>query len=78
MEKPASAAAVRPTETAVTLPVPKRSVMRSESSAETMVPAEMTMEMPPAHDNGAPRSWLMDGHAAPSIASGNPKLMNAT
>ena len=52
--------------------------MRSESNAETMVPAEMTIEMPPAHDSGAPRSWLMDGHAAPSIASGNPKLMNAT
>ncbi len=58
-------AAVTPTETAVTLPAPKCSVIRSESNAETIVPMEMTMEMPPAHDSGTSRSWLMDGHADP-------------
>ncbi len=52
--------------------------MRSESSADTMVPAEIIMEMPPAQEIGAFRSPLMVGHAAPSTASGNPRLMKAT
>ena len=66
-----------PTDTAVTRPAPNRSVMRSLSSAETMVPALIVIEMPPAHETGAPRSWLIVGHAAPSRASGRPRLMKA-
>ena len=47
-EKPARATAVRPTLTAVTLPAPSRLVSRSLIKLETMVPAEISMEMTPA------------------------------
>ena len=53
-------------------------VIRSESSAETIVNMEITAEMPPAHATGTFRSWLMVGHADPSSESGNPRLINAT
>ena len=78
MEKPAKAAAVNATETAVTLPAPNFNVIRSESSAETIVNMEITAEMPPAHATGTFRFWLMVGHADPSSESGNPRLTNAT
>ena len=42
-----------------------------------MVPAEITIDMPPAHDIGTPNCWSMDGHAAPSKESGKPRLMKA-
>ncbi len=42
-----------------------------------MVPAEMTIEMPPANETGTPKSWYIVGQAAPSMASGNPRLTNA-
>ena len=77
MEKPNNANAVNTTDTAVTLPAPNRKVMRSDSSADTMVPAEIVMEMPPAQEIGACRSPLIVGHAAPSTASGRPRLMKA-
>ena len=48
MEKPKSATAVIATLNAVTFAVPKRRVMRSLSKLETMVPAEIVMEMGPA------------------------------
>ena len=42
-----------------------------------MVPTEMIMDTPPAQDTPAPSCGYMLGHAAPSSASGRPRLMNA-
>ncbi len=43
-----------------------------------MVPAEMVMEMPPSQETGAFKSVPIVGQAAPSTASGKPRLMKAT
>ena len=48
MENPNSAAAVMPTLRAVTRPGPSLRVSRSLCRLETMVPAEIIMEMSPA------------------------------
>ena len=77
VEKPKSATAVSATLPAVTLPVPRRLLSRSLARLETMVPAEMIMDTAPAQDRPAPRGWYMLGQAAPSSASGRPRLMNA-
>ena len=62
----------------MTLPAPNRKVIRSDSNADTMVPAEMVMEMPPSQETGAFKSVPIVGQAAPSTASGKPRLMKAT
>ena len=62
---------------AVTHPVPRRSFRRSLARAERMVQAEMIIETPPAQENCAPSCGYMVGHAAPSRASGRPRLINA-
>ena len=48
MEKPKSAAAVANTDTAVTLPAPKRRVSASLISADMTVPTLITVEITPA------------------------------
>ena len=77
VEKPNSATAVVATLSAVTLPVPSLLLRRSLARLETIVPAEMIMDTPPAHDTPAPSWGYMLGHAAPSSASGRPRLMKA-
>ena len=77
VEKPNSATAVVATLSAVTLPVPSLLLSRSLARLDTIVPAEMIMDTPPAHDTPAPSWGYMVGHAAPSRASGRPRLMNA-
>jgi hypothetical protein len=72
-----SATAVVATEHAVTRPTPKRNVIRSDMSAETIVPKEITVEIPPAQDTGTPKAGPIVGHAAPRSPSGNPKLTKA-
>ena len=77
VEKPSSATAVVATLSAVTRPVPRRVLSRSLARLDTMVPAEMIIDTPPAHDTPAPSWGYILGHAAPSSASGRPRLMNA-
>ena len=77
MEKPNSATAVVATLSAVTRPVPRRVLSRSLARLDTMVPTEMIMDTPPAQDTPAPSCGYMLGHAAPSSASGRPRLMKA-
>jgi len=77
VEKPSSAAAVMPTLMAVTLPGPRRAVRASLARLEMTVPAEMIMDTPPAQDRPAPKPWYMLGQAAPSRASGRPRLIKA-
>ena len=77
VEKPNSATAVVATLSAVTLPVPRRPLSQSLARLDTMVPAEIIMDTPPAQDTPAPSGAYMDGQAAPSSASGRPRLMNA-
>ena len=62
---------------AVTLPVPSLLLSQSLARLDTMVPTEMIMDTPPAQDTPAPSCGYMLGHAAPSSASGRPRLMNA-
>lgn len=73
MEKPNSATAVVRTLTAVTFPVPNRVFSRSLFRLETIVPAEIIMEMIPAAETEVPSSWYMTGHAEPSRESGQSK-----
>ena len=77
VEKPNSAAAVVPTLMAVTLPGPSRAVRVSLARLDTTVPAEMIMEIMPAQDRPAPKPRYMLGQAAPSRASGRPRLIKA-
>lgn len=76
-EKPSRAAAVIATLMAVTLPVPRRRVSRSLCKLETTVPTAMIMERIPAYEMGTPNSGCIEGHAAPSRASGRPRLIKA-
>ena len=77
VEKPNSATAVVATLSAVTLPVPSLLLSQSLARLDTMVPTEMIMDTPPAQDTPAPSWGYMLGHAAPSSASGRPRLMKA-
>jgi hypothetical protein len=77
VEKPNSATAVRATDAAVSLPVPRRRTSVSVMRLETMVPRQMTTDIAPASDTAAPRSACMAGHAAPRRPSGSPRLTNA-
>ena len=77
MEKPNSATAVVATLSAVTRPVPRRVLSRSLARLDTMVPAEIIIDTPPAQATPAPSCGYMLGHAAPSSASGRPRLMKA-
>ena len=77
IEKPARAAAVRPTLRAVTLPAPSRLVSRSLIKLETMVPPEISMEITPAQDMGTFSCPYMEGQAEPRRESGRPRLMKA-
>jgi hypothetical protein len=43
---------------------------------ETIVPALIIICRMPAYATGTPNSRRIAGHPAPSIASGNPRLMN--
>lgn len=63
--------------TAVTLPGPSAFVIRSLARLDTIVPAEIIMEMIPAHDTFAPSSEYIRGHAEPNNGSGRPRLINA-
>ena len=62
---------------AVTLPAPKRRVNRALCKLDTTVPTAMIMDTMPAYDSGTPNSGCIVGQAAPSSASGNPRLINA-
>ncbi len=76
-EFPSKAIIVKATETAVTLPDPKRFVRRSELSEETIVPNETIIKMMPDQDIGTFRSLYMTGQALPSRESGKPREMKA-
>ena len=77
VEKPNSATAVMATLNTVILPVPSLALSRSLARLDTIVPAEMIIDTPPAQDTPAPSWGYMLGHAAPSSASGSPRLMHA-
>ena len=66
-----------PTLIAVTFPVPSAFVSRSLCRLETIVPAEIIIDMIPAYETGTPNSWYMVGHAEPSRESGSPRLIKA-
>ena len=66
---------VRHTLMAVTFPVLSFLVSKSLAKLETMVPAEMIMEMIPAQETEAPSSWYILGQADPRRASGSPRLI---
>lgn len=59
------------------MPVPRAVLSRALARLDTMVQAEMIMETMPAQDRSAPIWVYMLGHAAPSRASGRPRLMKA-
>jgi hypothetical protein len=40
-----------------------------------MVPPAIVIEIAPAYDTGTFKSGNMEGHAAPNMESGNPKLI---
>ncbi len=77
MENPKRDTAVMAVLIAVTLPAPNLSVIRSLIRLETTVPKAITIYTIPAYDNGTENSVYMVGHAAPSIESGRPRLINA-
>ena len=72
-----SAAAVSPTEIAVTFPGPSFSVSRSEKRLEITVPREIRVEMIPAYEKGTPMPSYITGQAEPSTESGSPRLIKA-
>jgi len=74
-EKPNSAKAVRATLKHVIFPVLSFEWSHSADKAEITVLAEMSMDTMPADATETPRPVYMIGQAAPSIESGNPKLM---
>jgi len=60
---------------AVTLPVPKREMTRTEKRLETIVPALTVIEISPTALTGIPNSGLISGQAVPRRESGRPKLI---
>ena len=77
IENPKRAAAVIATLMAVTFPVPSLRVSLSLCKLETIVPAAINAERIPAQERGTPNSTYISGHAAPSMESGKPRLINA-
>ena len=75
MEKPRMAAAVRATLKAVIFPAPSLRVIFSLCRLETMVPAEIIMEMMPAQETGTPNWGYMESQADPRSESGRPRLI---
>ena len=69
------AMAVIKTLTAVTIPVPKRLIILSLKMLEITVPPATIMKINPAKCRGTFNELYIEGHAEPSNASGNPKLI---
>jgi len=75
-EKPYSAVAVSAQLAALTLPAPNRRVILSLHKLETAINAEISMDITPAADTGAPSTGYIAGQADPNSESGNPKEIN--
>ena len=75
--KPKMAAAVIPTEIAVSLPAPSLRSSGEVAKLETMVQAVMIMVIALWAATGAPSSEYMTGQAEPSSESGRPSDTNA-
>ena len=73
-ENPNKATAVVATETVVTSPVPNQ---RSLFKLETIVHPAIIILTIPAYERGTFNSGPIIGHADPSNASGNPRLIKA-
>ena len=74
-ENPKRAVAVRRTLIAVTGPVPSFRFILSESKLDMIVPAEIIIEIIPAIERVAEKSFDIIGHAEPSKESGSPRLI---
>ena len=74
-ENPKRAIAVRNTLIVVTRPVPSFRFILSESRLDMIVPAEIIIEIIPAIERDAEKSFDIIGHAEPSKESGSPRLI---